>query len=107
MVEQSGVIAQYASGSIILIFGSCLLTIPWATTGLDRRVALKVLSLVGPSMKSQITVWLLASMIFSSCLPNVAVCALFTPIAVAIDVYKRQALETLEKLIEVSNRPEV
>ena len=73
MVEQSGVIAQYASGSIILIFGSCLLTIPWATTGLDRRVALKVLSLVGPSMKSQITVWLLASMIFSSCLPNVAV----------------------------------
>ena len=70
--------------SIILIFGSCLLTIPWATTGLDRRVALKVLSLVGPSMKSQITVWLLASMIFSSCLPNVAVCALFTPIAVAM-----------------------
>ena len=38
MVEQSGVIAQYASGSIILIFGSCLLTIPWATTGLDRRL---------------------------------------------------------------------
>ena len=35
-------------------------------------------------MKSQITVWLLASMIFSSCLPNVAVCALFTPIAVAM-----------------------
>ena len=84
MVAQADVISQYSSGSIILIFGSCLLTIPWATTGLDRRVALKVLSLVGPSMKSQITVWLLASMIFSSCLPNVAVCALFTPIAVAM-----------------------
>ena len=84
MVEMGDVISQYASGSIILVFGSCLLTIPWATTGLDRRVALKVLSLVGPSMKSQITVWLLASMIFSSCLPNVAVCALFTPIAVAM-----------------------
>lgn len=68
MVEMGDVISQYASGSIILVFGSCLLTIPWATTGLDRRVALKVLSLVGPSMKSQITVWLLASMIFSSCL---------------------------------------
>lgn len=84
MVEMGDVISQYSSGSIILVFGSCLLTIPWATTGLDRRVALKVLSLVGPSMKSQITVWLLASMIFSSCLPNVAVCALFTPIAVAM-----------------------
>ena len=86
MVEMGDVISQYASGSIILVFGSCLLTIPWATTGLDKRVALKVLSLVGPSMKSQITVWLLASMIFSSCLPNVAVCALFTPIAVDRDV---------------------
>lgn len=84
IVPTSNVISQYASGSIILIFGSCLLTIPWKSTGLDRRVALKVLSLVGPSMKSQILVWLLASMIFSSCLPNVAVCALFTPIAVAM-----------------------
>ncbi|MDO4474634.1 MAG: SLC13 family permease [Eubacteriales bacterium] len=84
MVPMGDVTSQYASGSIILIFGSCLLTIPWATTGLDKRVALKVLSLVGPSMKSQITVWLFASMLFSSCLPNVAVCALFTPIAVAM-----------------------
>ncbi|MDO4474641.1 MAG: SLC13 family permease [Eubacteriales bacterium] len=84
MVPMGEVTSQYASGSIILIFGSCLLTIPWATTGLDKRVALKVLSLVGPSMKSQITVWLIASMVFSCCLPNVAVCALFTPIAVAM-----------------------
>lgn len=75
MVDMGEVISQYASGSIILVFGSCLLTIPWATTGLDKRVALKVLELVGPSMKSQIAVWLLASMIFSTCLPNVAVVA--------------------------------
>ncbi len=32
MVEMGDVISQYASGSIILVFGSCLLTIPWATT---------------------------------------------------------------------------
>ena len=37
MVEQSGVIAQYASGSIILIFGSCLLTIPWASQGAEQE----------------------------------------------------------------------
>lgn len=76
--------SQYFSSSIILIFGSGLLSLPWAITGLDKRVSLKILSLVGPSIKSQITVWLLASMIFSTTLPNVAVCALFTPIAVSM-----------------------
>lgn len=84
IVPMGAVISQYSSSSIILIFGSCLLTIPWATTGLDRRVALKILSFVGPSMKSQIIVWLLASVLFSSVIPNVAVCALFCPIAVAM-----------------------
>lgn len=78
------VTSQYFSDSIILIFGSCLLTIPWKATGLDRRVALKILSIVGPTMKSQITVWLLASIMFSTVLPNVAVCALFCPIAIAM-----------------------
>lgn len=78
------VTSQYFSDSIILIFGSCLLTVPWKSTGLDRRVALKILSVVGPTMTSQIIVWMLASMLFSSVLPNVAVVALFTPIAVAM-----------------------
>lgn len=78
------VTSQYFSDSIILIFGSCLLTVPWKSTGLDRRVALKILSVVGPTMTSQIIVWMLASMVFSSVLPNVAVVALFTPIAVAM-----------------------
>lgn len=81
IVPMGNVTSQYFSDSIILIFGSGLLTLGWELTGLDRRVSLKVLSVVGPSMKSQITVWLLASMILSTTLPNVAVCALFTPIA--------------------------
>ncbi len=84
IVPMANITSQYASDSIILVFGSTLLTLPWAVTGLDRRVALKVLSVVGPSMKSQITVWLLASILFSTVLPNVAVCALFTPIAVSM-----------------------
>ena len=84
IVNMGTVTSQYFSDSIILIFGSCLLTIPWQTTGLDRRVALRILSIVGPTMRSQITVWLLASIVFSIMLPNVAVCALFTPIAVAM-----------------------
>lgn len=84
IVDMGTVTSQYFSDSIILIFGSCLLTIPWKSTGLDRRVALKILSIVGPTIKSQITAWLLASILFSIVLPNVAVCALLCPIAVAM-----------------------
>ncbi|MDD3402372.1 MAG: SLC13 family permease [Hespellia sp.] len=84
VIDMGTVTSQYFSDSIILIFGSCLLTIPWQSTGLDRRVALRILSVIGPTMRSQITVWLLASIVFSTMLPNVAVCALFTPIAVAM-----------------------
>lgn len=84
IIPMENVISRYFSDSIILILGSCFLTIPWKSTGLDRRVALRVLSIVGPSIKSQIIVWLIASMLFSTVLPNIAVVALFCPIAVAM-----------------------
>ena len=84
MVPMGSVTSHYASGSIILIFGTGLLSLAWARTGLDRRVALKALSLIGPSMKSQIIVWLVASIVLSMMMPNVAVVALYTPIAVAM-----------------------
>ncbi len=84
MVPMENVISQYASSSIILIFGSCLLTAPWAEIGLDKRISLKVLSLIGPSIKSQITVWLLAAVVLSNMMPNVVVVAIFTPIAVSM-----------------------
>ncbi len=50
IVPMEDVISQYASGSIILIFGSCLVTAPGSEIGLDRRISLKALSLIGPSM---------------------------------------------------------
>ncbi|MCR4588090.1 MAG: anion permease [Lachnospiraceae bacterium] len=84
IVPMDNVISQYASGSIILIFGSCLLTAPWSEIGLDKRISLKALSLIGPSMKSQITVWLLAAIVLSNMMPNVVVVAIFTPIAVSM-----------------------
>jgi sodium-dependent dicarboxylate transporter 2/3/5 len=84
MAEMGPVIAQYSSPAIILVFGSGLIILPWATVGLDRRVALKILSVVGPSMKSQVAVWLLASIALSTVLPNVAVTALFCPIAISM-----------------------
>jgi sodium-dependent dicarboxylate transporter 2/3/5 len=84
MAEMGPVIAQYSSPAIILVFGSGLIILPWASVGLDRRVALKILSVVGPSMKSQVAVWLLASIALSTVLPNVAVTALFCPIAISM-----------------------
>ena len=84
IVPMEGIIKQYASESVVLIFGSCLLVMPWMITGLDRRIALKILSIIGPSMRSQITVWFVSSMVMSSFVPNVAVCALFSPIAIAM-----------------------
>jgi sodium-dependent dicarboxylate transporter 2/3/5 len=84
MAEMSPVISQYSSPAIILVFGSGLIILPWAAVGLDKRVALKILSVVGPSMKSQVTVWLLASIALSTVLPNVAVTALFCPIAISM-----------------------
>lgn len=84
IVPMENVISQYASSSIVLIFGSCLLTAPWSKIGLDKRISLKALSLIGPSMKSQIAVWLLAAAILSNMMPNVVVVAIFTPIAVSM-----------------------
>lgn len=84
IIPMEVITAQYAADSIILIFGAGLLCLPWAAIGLDKRIALKALSIIGPSMKSQITVWLLTSVLLSMALPNVAVCALLTAIAVAM-----------------------
>jgi len=84
IVEQPTVISQYASESIILIVGSTMLTAPWASIGLDRRIALKALALIGPSMKSQMIVWTIASVVLSTVLPNIVVISLFVPIAVAM-----------------------
>jgi sodium-dependent dicarboxylate transporter 2/3/5 len=84
MVGMDTVIAPYASSSVILIFGSGLISLTWSETGLDQRVALKILSLIGPSIKSQIIVWMIASIVMSTVMPNVAVVALLTPIAVAM-----------------------
>jgi sodium-dependent dicarboxylate transporter 2/3/5 len=84
IVPMENVISQYSSSSIILIFGSCLLTAPWSKIGLDRRISLKALSLIGPSMKSQITVWLVAAVVLSNMMPNVVVVAILTPIAVSM-----------------------
>ncbi|OON95727.1 MAG: divalent anion:Na+ symporter (DASS) family transporter [Epulopiscium sp. Nele67-Bin005] len=95
IVPMSTVTSSYVSDSIILIFGSGLLCMAWPKIGLDKRIALRTLSLIGPSMKSQITGWLLASIVLSTMMPNVAVCALFCPIAVSM--FKAAGYEDITK----------
>lgn len=78
------VASQYASDCVILLFGAGLLTLPWEKCGLDRRIALRTLSIIGPSVRSQIVVWFVGSVVLSSVLPNIVCCALFTKLAVAM-----------------------
>lgn len=84
LVPQSTVISQYACESIILIVGSTMLTTPWRSIGLDRRIALKSLAIIGPSMKSQVIVWTVVTTVLSTVLPNIVVVSLLCPIAVAM-----------------------
>jgi len=84
LIPMGNVISQYACESIILIVGSTMLTTPWRSIGLDRRIALKCLALIGPSMRSQVIVWTLVTTVLSTVLPNIVVVSLLCPIAVAM-----------------------
>lgn len=84
IVKVGDIIPQYFTDLIVLLIGADILTLTWQTTGLNRRIALRVLSLVGPSMKSQIAIWFIGSTVMSIFLPNVVVGACLTPIALAM-----------------------
>ncbi|ONI38700.1 divalent anion:Na+ symporter (DASS) family transporter [Candidatus Epulonipiscium fishelsonii] len=84
IVPMGQIIGKYSSENIMLLFGASLLCLPWDETGLGKRIALKSLSIVGPSVKQQIAIWLFFSAIMSSILPNAVVCTMLTPIAAAM-----------------------
>ncbi|XCP84807.1 SLC13 family permease [Roseburia hominis] len=84
IVAVGDIIPQYFSDLVVLLLGANILTLTWETTGLNRRIALRALSLVGPSIKSQLAVWFIASTVMSIFLPNVVVGATLTPIALAM-----------------------
>ena len=84
LVPMSHVIQQYFSEIIVLLFGADLICLTWSTTGLDKRLALKTLCCIGPSMRQQISVWLLSSTVLSIFLPNVVVCTIMVPVAVSM-----------------------
>ncbi len=84
MTPMSSVIANYASETIILLLGASILTVSWEKTGLDKRIASKILGLIGSNFRWQLILWFLLACILSAVLPNAVVCATITPIAVAM-----------------------
>ncbi len=78
------VVSQYFSETIVQLLGAEFLCQTWKTTGLGRRISLKVLNLVGPSMHQQICAWFFASVLLSLFLPKTITCAVITPIAVSM-----------------------
>ena len=84
LVPMAQVISQYASEIVVLLLGADLVSITWSETGLDKRLSLKALSLIGPSVKQQIVTWFVVAAGLSAFLPNVMVCAILTPIAISM-----------------------
>lgn len=81
MANMNEVIANYFSETIILLLGASILTATWTDIGLDRRIAIKLLSLIGDNYRKQLIFWFLFSVLLSAVLPNAVVCATIMPIA--------------------------
>ena len=84
IVPMSGVLAQYFSPTAVLLLGANIIVIAWIKTGLSKRIALRVLILIGTNVKKQILVWFIISTLLSMFLPNTVVAASLCPIAVAM-----------------------
>ena len=87
MASMSSVIANYFSETIILLFGSSILTVSMEMTGLDKRIAAKFLGIIGENLRLQLVFWFVLSTALSAILPNAVVCATITPIAVSMLKY--------------------
>ncbi|MCQ2363634.1 MAG: anion permease, partial [Acidaminococcaceae bacterium] len=84
LVPANQIISQYFSEIVVLLVGSDLVSMTWTNTGLDRRLAVKALCFIGPNVKQQVMVWLVAATLLSTVLPNVVVAMIMLPIASAM-----------------------
>ncbi|WP_367926210.1 SLC13 family permease, partial [uncultured Ruthenibacterium sp.] len=84
LIPMENLITKYANETIFLLIGAELICISWAVTGLDKRIALKSLYLIGPSLTQQLIVWFTVAVVLSMFLPNMVVCAMLSPIALSM-----------------------
>jgi len=87
MIPMAQVLENYSSEIIMLLLGASILTVSWEITGLDERISAKFLTLIGPTLRSQLIFWFLLSTILSMVLPNSIMVATITPIAVSMLKY--------------------
>ena len=78
------VLAAYAQDLIILLVGANLLTTIWARWGIDRRIALASLVMMGTNTQRQIMTWFVLALVLSAFLPNTIVAAAMCPIVLAL-----------------------
>ncbi len=100
MMNMTTLLSNYSSETIILLLGASILTVSWEETGLDKRIAARLLSLVGANLRIQIILWFLISAILSAVLPNAVVCASIIPIAIAM--LKYTGIEDISKSFKAS-----
>ena len=87
MTDMSSVISNYADETILLLLGASIISVMWENTGLDKRIAITFLRLIGSSLRTQLVFWFMLAAVLSAVLPNAVVCATITPIAVAMLKY--------------------
>ncbi len=87
ITDMSSVISNYADETILLLLGASIISVMWENTGLDKRIAVTFLRLIGSSLRTQLVFWFMLAAVLSAVLPNAVVCATITPIAVAMLKY--------------------
>lgn len=84
LVPMGSVTGKYFSEITILLLGADLLSLSWEKCGLDKRLAMRALCVIGPRISQQIIVWFMLATVLSALLPNAVVCAVMIPIAISM-----------------------
>jgi sodium-dependent dicarboxylate transporter 2/3/5 len=87
IASMDSVLAEYFNATSVLLLGANLIILAWIKTGLSKRIALRVLILIGTGVKKQMILWFLFSSVLSMFLPNTVVAAALCPIAAAMVRY--------------------
>ena len=84
LTDMQSVISCYSAELVFLLAGSDIISMAWETTGVDQRIAARLLALVGTSVKQQILIWFIMATLLSSVLPNTVVAAVMCSIAMSM-----------------------
>ena len=84
LVPMGTVTAKFFSEIVVLLLGADLLSLSWEKCGLDKRLAMRALCLIGPKISQQIIIWFVLATVLSMLLPNAVVCAVMLPIAISM-----------------------